>query len=287
MLSAGSGVTYISEPLNLWHRPGVLRTPVDFWYTYICEENQDKYLPSFREMLQFEYHTCREIRSLRNLKDMGRFLRDWNTFSAGRRHKDRILIKDPFAIFSAPWFYQALDCQVVITVRHPAAVVSSLMRLNWAFDFSHLLSQNLLMRDHLEPFREDMDAVKKDPQDILDQASLLWRIIYSTAAVFQSRYERFQIVRHEDLSRNPIDSFAVLYNKLGLEFSINVEEKINESTRAGNPLERPDDDVYATQLDSRANLQNWKTRLSPQEIDRIRNLTGDTTKHYYADDSWD
>lgn len=286
MLSACGGVTYISEPLNLWHRPGVLGIPVDYWYTYICEDNQDEYLASFQELLRFNYHTWKEIASLRSLKDIGRFLRDWNAFSSGRRHKDRILIKDPFALFSAPWFFQALGCQVVITVRHPAAVVSSLMRLNWSFDFNHLLSQNLLMRDHLEPFREDMQSMNKEQADILEQASLLWRIIYSTVAIYQSQYKSFQVVHHEDLSQDPLESYGALYNQLGLELTTQAEASIITSTKAGNPQERTEGDIYTTQLDSRANLQNWKTRLSPQEIDRIRDLTGDTARHYYNEGSW-
>ncbi|UCF28983.1 MAG: sulfotransferase family protein, partial [Chloroflexota bacterium] len=40
MLAAGRETAYISEPLNVWHRPGVLRVPTQYWYTYINEDNQ-------------------------------------------------------------------------------------------------------------------------------------------------------------------------------------------------------------------------------------------------------
>lgn len=286
MLSAGSGVVYISEPLNVWHRPGVYSAPVDSWYTYICDDNQDEYLSSFQEMLRLNYNTADEIRSLRSIKDATRFLRDWSAFSSGKRREDRILIKDPFAVFSAPWFEDTLDCKVVITVRHPAAVVSSLKRLNWSFDFNHLLSQTLLMRDHLDPFREDMLVMKNDQANILDQASLLWRMIYFVVAQYQSQFKDFQVVRHEDLSQDPLGSYGMLYNRLGLEFTAQAVNKITNSSKAGNPQERRDSAAHATQLDSRANLENWKTRLSSKEIDRIQNLTGDIASHYYSDDSW-
>ena len=35
MIVASQDVAYISEPLNVWHRRGVLKTPTQYWYTYI------------------------------------------------------------------------------------------------------------------------------------------------------------------------------------------------------------------------------------------------------------
>jgi hypothetical protein len=287
MLSVGGGVVYISEPLNVWHRPGVFAAPVDCWYTYICDDNQDEYLTSFKQLLRLEYHTSNEIRSLRSLKDTGRFLRDWSAFSSGRRHRDRILIKDPFAVFSVPWFKDRLDFQVVITVRHPAAVISSLKRLNWAFDFNHLLSQSLLMRDHLGPFQEDMLAIIDDQADIIDQASLLWRMIYFVVSQYQSQFKSLQVVRHEDLSLDPLQAYGMLYDQLGLVFTPRATKAITNSSKTGNPQERRKSAVHATQLDSRANLNNWKARLSPQEIERIHHLTGDIASNYYSNATWD
>ena len=66
MLAADSSTAYISEPLNVLHRPGVLRAKVDHWYQYICEENEHEYLPAFNELLEFDYHLWAEIRSIRS-----------------------------------------------------------------------------------------------------------------------------------------------------------------------------------------------------------------------------
>ena len=286
MLSAGKGTAYISEPLNLYHRPGVFDAPVNYWYTYICEDNQDEYLHSFQEMLQLKYHTRAEIRSLRSVKDIGRFLRDCSSFFLGRLREQRVLVKDPFAVFSAPWFEAELGCQIVIIVRHPAAVASSLRRLKWSFDFDQLLSQNLLMREHLAPFREEMLAATNERSDILDRACLLWRVVYSVVAHFQSQFDTFNIVRHEDLSREPMESFRSLYSQLKLGFSPQAVKTITSSSKTGNPRERPDNSIYTTQLDSQANIQNWKTRLSAGEIERIHSQTRDTACLFYADDTW-
>ena len=70
MLSSDACTAYISEPLNVLHRPGVFRAKVKYWYQYICEENEDEYVPAFEELLEFDYHLWDEIRSLRSQRDL-------------------------------------------------------------------------------------------------------------------------------------------------------------------------------------------------------------------------
>jgi hypothetical protein len=171
-------------------------------------------------------------------------------------------------------------------VRHPAAIASSLKRLGWSFDFEHLLVQPLLMNDLLEPYRDDMLAMTKNRQDIIGQSGLLWRIIYQVVAQFESKYPQFQVVRHEDLSLDPIDSFRSLYNVLGLSFSARVKQVINKASSQENPGERADKSIYATRLNSQANLNNWKRRLDPDEITHLHSLTKDTAAIYYSEESW-
>jgi hypothetical protein len=167
MLAAGREVAYVSEPLNRWHRSGVMRAPVQHWYTYICEDNEADFLPALQETRRFEYHTLSELRSIASPKDLLRMVRDWSIFFTGRRYHQTLLIKDPFAVFSAAWFARRLDSMVVFTIRHPAAFVSSLKKLGWSFDFSDLLGQPLLMRDWLETYRSEMEEMLKDPQDVV------------------------------------------------------------------------------------------------------------------------
>ena len=284
MLAADSQqVGYISEPLNVLHRPGVLRAPARHWYTYICAENEAAYLPALRETLRFHYHPWLELKSLRSAKDVGRMGRDLFTFVRARFYHARPLLKDPFAVFSAPWFAQTLGCRVVITVRHPLAFVSSLKRLGWTFDFRDLLAQPLLMRDHLEPFRGEMEAC---PEDVIAQGSLLWRMVYSVVDRFRAAYPEFRVVRHEDLSRQPEEGFRALYAALGLDFTPRVRQTLFKSSQRGNPRELDPRRVHAVNLDSAANLSNWKKRLTPEEISRIRRLTADIVPLFYLEETW-
>ena len=284
MLAADSSIAYISEPMNVLHRPGVLRAKVTHWYQFICEDNQDEYLPAFKELLDFDYHLWDEIRSIRSRRDFLRMGRDFAIFYNGLMRGQRLLLKDPFAVFSTKWFAKCLNCKVIITVRHPAAFVSSLKRLNWPFDFQDLLDQPLLMRDFLEPYRDRMEAAKAG--GIIEQAALLWTVIYHSVHATFEQNPGFIAVRHEDLSRSPVDGFRALYNSLGLDFTRRVEKTILTSSSSENPAEPSRKKIYSVKLDSRTNINNWKKRLSEEEIQRIRKITEGVSSLYYSDAEW-
>ena len=287
MLAAGGQAAYISEPFNVLHRPGVLRAPVQHWYTYITAENEATYLPALCETIHFRYHALAEIQSLRSMKDALRMARDWSIFTKGSLFHQRALLKDPFAAFSAPWLAEKLGCQVIITVRHPAAFASSLKRLNWPFDFSHLLEQPLLMQDWLEPLRADMEKALLNPQDILAQASLLWRVVYQVLAEYRRKSPNFLVVRHEDLSLSPLSRYKELYESVGLRFTPGAQRSILKSSSLDNPKELSRRSVHAVRLDSQTNLQNWKRRLDRGEISRVREITEEVAALYYQEQDWE
>ncbi|HUI88912.1 MAG TPA: sulfotransferase [Anaerolineales bacterium] len=284
MLSANSQAAYISEPLNVWHRPGVLRCCVKYWYLYIAEKNEYEYFSAFNELLRYRYHLFDEIKSLRSSKDLFRMGRDLGIFARGRLMHRRPLLKDPFAVFSLPWFVERLNCRAVVTIRHPAGFASSLKRLNWPFDFSDLWNQPLLMQDHLEPYREVMQAMKQD--DIIGQASLLWTLVYRVVHSIRQRIPSIQIVRHEDLSLDPVSGYRALYQALGLDFTSQVERTILNSSSSENPTEVSRKKMHAVRLDSRANLGNWKRRLTSDEIARVRAVTEEVAHLYYPEVNW-
>ena len=284
MLAADADTAYISEPLNVLHRPGVFRAPVKYWYTFINHENAPEYLSAFRDLLNFQYHPWLEIKSIRSGKDFLRMGRDFHTFFIGSMHGQRALLKDPFAVFSAVWFAQTLNCEIVFTIRHPAAFASSLKRLNWHFDFRDLLNQPMLMRDHLEADRADMGSIQAD--DMIGQSALLWRMIYRSVHSIIGLFPRFNIVRHEDLSLDPVTGYKSLYESLGLTFTEKVEDIILNSSSSENPRERSQKRVHSVKLDSRANLANWKKRLTSEEIARIRKMTESVSHLFYSDNEW-
>ena len=286
MLAASQNVAYISEPLNLWHRPGVMSAPVDHWYTYICPENETAFLPALQDTLAYRYHIWAEIRSIRSVKDFLRMGRDFNSFTQGKVRSQVPLLKDPFAVFSAPWFSDRLGCRVIIAVRHPAAFASSLKRLGWAFDFKHLLQQPLLMAERLEQYREAMTDMLNRPDDVIGQSALLWCMVYGTVKQISLEYPNFLLLRHEELSLSPAEKFSELYAALGLDFTPHSRDEVIKSTSGENPRELSKNKMHAVRLDSRKNVHNWKKRLNQDQIERLYELTNDVACHFYSDEEW-
>ena len=285
MLFASERLGYVNEPFNLAYSPGTLRIPVDHWYVYVIPENEHRFLLNLQELLEFRYPLARELRRCRSRTDVQHTLKMWQ--SSVRSRGRRPLVKEPHAVFSAEWFARRLGSEVVITVRHPAAVVSSWKRLGWSFDFAHLLEQPALVRDWLGPFEREMEAALASSRDLVDRVALLWRLIYAVVAEYERSFPEFVVLRHEDLSYEPVERFAALYERLSLPFTSEVREAVAASSSGDNPRETSIENPYATQIASRANLENWKRRLSKEEIFRIRRATEDIAERYYANEEWE
>jgi Sulfotransferase family len=282
ILTASGEVGHINEPFNLAVSPGTLRVPAEHWYAYVTAQNEDRYLPALTRVLDFEYPLVRELRRCRTRTDVLHTLKWWRDFvrSRGRRP----LVKEPHAVFSAGWFAERLGSDVVVMVREPLAVVSSWKRLEWSFDFTNLLKQPLLMRDWLGPFQAEMTAALSPARDLVDRVALLWRVIYSVVA--DERFPAARLVRHEDLSRDPVHGYTQLYQALGLTFTDTVAQAVEASSSSENPAETSVERPHETRIDSVANLQNWRHRLSDDEIARIRAVTEETAALYYPELVW-
>jgi hypothetical protein len=46
------------------------------------------------------------------------------------------------------------------------------------------------------------------------------------------------------------------------------------------------DSPHETRIDSRANLENWRKRLTAEEVGRIRRATEITASTYYSEAEW-
>ncbi|MFN8402006.1 MAG: hypothetical protein U0V48_00375 [Anaerolineales bacterium] len=124
---AGSQVAYISEPLNVLHRPGrVTRDAVKHWYQYICDENASKFLAPFEELLglSLSYVERDQVASLaqRFSAHGARF----QNFLRRARTRTTRLLKDLVRVLSIPWFAKRpltakSSSRFVIPPRSPAA----------------------------------------------------------------------------------------------------------------------------------------------------------------------
>lgn len=285
MLAAAPGVQYVHEPFSPRCRPGVCGAAFDRWFTHVHSGNEDRYRPWLERTLRFRYSAGRELRALRSPRDAGRAFRDAARFAAARAAGRRPLWKDPIALFSAEWLAERLGMRVVVLVRHPAAFASSLLRLDWTFPFRDLAEQETLMDTLLAPYRAEVLAAAGREPDLLDQAALLWRLFHHVIDEYRTRHPGWIVLRHEDLSRAPLEGFLSLYRELGLEPTDEAVAVIRAHSRGGNPVEAGDA-ALDVRRDSRANIDSWRRRLDADRTDRIRAAVSDVAPLFYGEDEW-
>jgi hypothetical protein len=285
MLAAGDSVGYIREPFSILHRPGILDVPIRWWFPYVCAENEEPYLAAVEDMLEFRYRTGASVRGVRSGMDAAKVMHDVVRWERYRSRRARPLLKDPLALFSSEWLAERFHARVVVLIRHPAGFASSLQRYRWTHPFDHFLRQPLLMRDRLEPFRQKIEEYTRTEHDCLDQAILLWNLIHHTIRGYRHRHPDWLFCRYEDIGTQPLSEFERLYRDLGLEFSPEARRAIREHSDASNPEEARD--AQALKRDSRAAVRTWTTRLSREEIDRVRRGTAEIGPEFYTDSDWE
>jgi hypothetical protein len=283
-LAAGGELAYLDEPFGLHHRPGVLATSFDWWFPYVTDGGP-QLTADVERMLAFDYRTGRELRSVRSLRDAGRMARDAARFRRYRREHLRPLLKDPVALLAAPWLAGRFGMRVVVLIRHPAAFASSLKRMAWTHPFDHFLHQPQLMDGPLAGYRPQVERFAAHEQDVVDQAALLWTMLHDVIDGYRSAFPDWEYVRHEDLSAEPEERFRALFDTLGLAYSRAARDYV-ATTTAGAAVEPADGQAHLLTRDSRANVRSWESRLTPDEIGRVRAATADVADRFYDEASW-
>lgn len=292
MLSVSPAVGYIHEPFNPLHRrahPGICRANFVYWFTYVTEENESELYDDILATIEFRYNFLLQLsKVIEERRGFRTLARQYSSFFINRHiHHARPLIKDPEAIFSVEWLAKRFNTDVVILIRHPAAFVSSIKRLNWTHDFSQFLKQPLLMRDHLHPFKKEIKELAEYEHDIIDQGILFWKMFYYVVDKYRRGHDDYIFIRHEDLSFRPVEEFKNLFDQLDVQFTEKIKKTIIEYSDPSNPSEAPAGVMHQLKRNSVSNIKNWQIRLSKSEIERIRKGTENIASLFYEDKDWD
>ena len=285
MLAATPSVGYIHEPFNLTHRPGICSAQFPYWFTYINEENESPYLLPLKKTLEFRFDIGAELPAIQSFRHAGRMLKNYKNFALYRFRHAIPLMKDPIALFSSEWLSHTFDMHVIVLIRHPAAFTSSIRRLNWTHNFSHFLKQPLLMRDYLYPFESEIRAFAETEHDIMEQATLLWKIIHHTILLYQEKHHDWVFIRHEDISADPLSQFEYLYKKTNLTLTDKERQVIEEYSSEDNP-------TYVTKghtlvkRNSKSNIKSWQTKFSNEELLTLRTQVEEISHKFYSDADW-
>jgi hypothetical protein len=285
MLSVSNEVTYLHEPFNPYnYRRGRCSAFFKYFFTYVCDVNEHEYKNGLAELLQFKYQWSKEFPLIKTPRDIGRTIRDSSRYALYRRQHARPLIKDPIAVFSAPWLAETFNMDVVMMIRHPAAFAWSIKKKGEVIRFSEMLNQPLLMDAYLEPYRSQMEAYRNGASNRVDEACLLWCLVYSVVQKYREKYPQWIYLRHEDLSKDTMTGFEDLFARLNLSFTSQVAKQIRQYTVdskrskivGGNNI----------RLDSKKNITSWKGKLCDEEVSRVYEKTKDVSQFFYDRSEW-
>ncbi|MEO1134305.1 MAG: sulfotransferase, partial [Cyanobacteria bacterium J06639_1] len=287
MLDLAAEVLYVHEPFNPQAIPftyHLVRPPFKGHFHYVTDSDREATTRYLKHRLGLFYPWWQDVKVRPDIKrGIGATLR-WQAYWKIHRSPCRPLIKDPLALMSVEWLLELLDPNVIISVRHPAAYVSSIKRLNWDVGPKLFLPQPELCETYLQPFMDDLHALAASPErDIVGEAIVAWRIFHHVIHLYQKAHPEFIVVRTEDLSRDPAGGYRNLFDRLALPFTNDIRDRILAYSSANNPKEAGRGRADQIARDSRATISVWKQRLSPTEIDRIQRETEDIAPLFYGD----
>lgn len=282
MIGLAPFVRYVHEPFNISNHPCHCGVRFDYRYYYLSSQNAHKFYEHLKHTIYPAYRWIGFLNFMTRIWRDKRIRSSTNYLQSYLFH--RPLVKDPIAVFSAGTLADLFHMDVVALIRHPAAVVSSYKTLNWKVPFSHFLHQPGLLEDYLTPFRSSIEDFAKNEYDIVDQAALLWKLIYSTIIQYQETRSDWIFVRYEDLASDPVDGYQNLFAQLNLPFS----ERIRSTIQAHSLQDLPSNAInpYAIKQNPQQAASKWKEGLSAAEVARIRSRVEDISSVFYSDDEW-
>lgn len=285
MLSISPELYYIHEPFAPMHERAWVRNPPPERYLYREPESGgelDDDLDRIVALRPPSLHIARRTISARNVV---RVSQEALQASAARRRSARALIKDPFALLLAEWIEVRTRAAVVVLVRHPAAFASSVKRLGWKLDTRHLLSQPRLVQRHLEPYRAELERDSRGGTDIIDHASLVWRVLNSVVEQYEVRHPGW-VVRYEDLARDPVEGFRSLSQRVGIAWSDRLHREIAQRNDPAQGADVPEGAKGGTDRDSTRAMWTWTQRLTDEEVQRVRGATAGLAERWYGAEDW-
>ncbi len=198
-------------------------------------------------------------------------------WTLSKRRSSRVVIKEvnPLAL---PWIIQRFKPKIIFLVRHPAAVASSYYKLGW-----HEVSlERRLPPKLLSP----ANAVPKPSTDFWTQHACFQATALRIALNSLANYPDKRLIVYEQLCLDPIDSFRDLFAWSGLPWSEDVEHKILEKSGLGESQIAKTNNNYDTARNSIEMINSWRSKLSKQQISRLRDTYLDFNLPLYPADEW-
>ncbi len=179
------------------------------------------------------------------------------------------VVKTVNGAFAAEWIARRGADHVGVISRHPLNVVAS-----WR-DFGWNPPQGVMYAAIRDRARQawQIDLPTADASALQRAAAMATALAFELETVRRQNPEWIAI-SHEDLCSDPGDRFPKIASALGLEWNDTATTKLAESNRPGSG--------YATNRVAANEVDRWRERLAPAEIDEIV----DVAARFPADLGW-
>jgi hypothetical protein len=238
----------------------------------------------FDQVFGLRFDLAHAMHAARSTREALSYARMRLAMAACRARRGVALVKDPAALYATPWLASRYDANVVVVVRHPAAVAHSLFRTHRGEAFADLLAQPRLMATFYPGMEDAMR--RADKGDLLDRAALAWVVANQVVADYRERFASWTFVRHEDLARDPQGGFGALYRRLGIRSTARMKRAIDAHTNKRNPAGAPNNEFLHLKRDSEATTRQWRSFFTPQQIARLRDAVEPLASRFYGDEDW-
>lgn len=193
------------------------------------------------------------------------------------------IIKDPIGCLLTEYLTENYDVHPVILVRHPAAVVASVMRLGWSMDLNPICNQPDLLKDH---FPESSPIFKYRDSAGIEGAAALWSALNTVILRQADRNPSWIVLTHEEICQQPVKIFHELYSRLGLRWSDCIEKRILKFTGDHNPRAANEGAVHSFKRNSLGLLDHSLRLLSREQREKIFYITRDVATRFYPTESF-
>lgn len=284
MLEASGGVVYVNEPMNPrrppGRSPGVLNARVEHPFHYVDPKDDQVWEQAFRDTLALRYHALAELKATTSAYDVARMAKYGPAFFAGRLRGRRAMLDDPYAILSSRWLTERMGVRSAVLVRDPVSLLGSWRSLGWRVVLEDIYAQPALVRDLISPWLPELEQASASDDWVL-QMCTLWNVVHEVVTIFRDEVEGLTVWRYEDLASDPLAEFAALYAWFGLSWTDAVRDRIEAATSA--PTQPTEGFAWSLRgglsrtayqpMDSRSAAVAALKRLSPADVERVRDLT--------------
>lgn len=98
---------------------------------------------------------------------------------------------------------------------------------------------------------------------------------------YQVSHKNWIFARHEDISRDPLSEYQIIFNRLKLQYTSKIQKVISDYSNLDNQ-----DNKDSLKRNSKLNISKWKSILTNTEIKQIKSQVSDVSQHLYSESDW-